>query len=157
MVRLLDRRRSLVGNGGSDGEKSAAATGNGGNAAVAGSPSWTSDPISVAPGETLSLVVSVHSLGASSAATAGLLYLGAAGEVLGAVTLITAPVTTAGFSKLEQAVTIPAGVVQVRARLAGFAPTDFATAGTVRFDGVGSSANRFPKPPARIEFFSPRD
>src|SRR4029453_12449959 len=36
--------------GGSDGVKSAGATGSGGSAASSGSPTWTSDPIAVTPG-----------------------------------------------------------------------------------------------------------
>jgi hypothetical protein len=123
--------------GGSDGAKSASVTGNGGNAALAGSPTWTSAPIAVTPGETLDLVVSVGSLGTSSASTAGLVYLGALGQVLGEVTLITAPLTTAWFQTLDQAVTIPAGVAEVQVVLSGFAPVDAATAGTVTFDNVG--------------------
>jgi hypothetical protein len=127
--------------GGSDGSKSAATSGNGGNAASSGSPSWKSDPIAVVPGEVLTLVVSVESRGASSAASAGLAYLGAAGNVLSTVTLVTAPLTTAGFATLEQAVTIPAGVTSVRVNLIGFAPTDLRTSGTVRFDEVGLFGN----------------
>lgn len=127
--------------GGSDGGKSAGASGNGGNAAVSGSPSWTSDPIAVTPGEALTFVVSVSSVNASSAATAGLVYLGAAGNVLSTVNLITAPLTTAGFAKLERAVTVPAGVTQVRVKLTGFSPADLRTSGTVRFDEVGLFAN----------------
>jgi hypothetical protein len=127
--------------GGSDGSKSASTSGNGGNAASSGSPSWTSDPIAVTPGEALTFVVSVSSVNASSAATAGLVYLGAAGNVLQTVNLLTAPLTTAGFAKLEQAVTIPAGVTQVRVKLVGFAPTDLRTSGTVRFDEVGLFGN----------------
>jgi hypothetical protein len=127
--------------GGSDGSKSASVSGNGGNAAAAGSPSWTSDPISVTAGEALTFVVSVSSLNASSAANAGLVYLGAAGNVLQTVNLITAPLTTAGFAKLEQAVTIPAGVTQVRVKLVGFSPADLRTSGTVKFDEVGLFGN----------------
>lgn len=77
----------------------------------------------------------------SSAATAGLVYLGVAGQVLNTITLVTAPVTTAGFNKLEQVITIPQGVAQVRVKLVGFAPTDTATAGTVTFDEVGLFEN----------------
>ena len=127
--------------GGSDGNKSVSASGNGGNAAASGSPSWTSDPIAVTAGEVLTLRVSVQSVSASSAATAGLAYLGAAGNLLSTVNLITAPLTTTGFTKLEQAVTIPAGVAQVRVQLVGFAPTDLRTSGTVRFDEVGLYGN----------------
>ena len=127
--------------GGSDGSKSAATSGNGGNAGASGSPSWTSDPIPVVPGEVLTLVASVESLGASSAASAGLVYLGAAGQVLNSVTVLTAPLTTSGFAKLEQVVTVPAGVAQVRVKLVGFAPTDLRTSGTVRFDEIGLFGN----------------
>ncbi|HZI65759.1 MAG TPA: CARDB domain-containing protein, partial [Thermoanaerobaculia bacterium] len=127
--------------GGSDGSKSAATSGNGGSAAGSGSPSWTSDPIAVVPGEVLTLAVSVQSTNASSAASAGLVYLGAAGQVLNSVTLLTAPVTTSGFQALEKAVTIPAGVTEVRVKLVGFTPTDLRTSGTVRFDQVGLFGN----------------
>ncbi len=123
--------------GGSDGAQSASIQGNGGNALLAGSPTWTSDPIVVSAGETLSLVVSVHSTDASSASTAGLTYLGAAGQVLDTVSLLTAPLTTNGFVTLETEVTIPVGVTQVRVVLTGFAPTDTHTAGTITFDAVG--------------------
>jgi CARDB len=127
--------------GGSDGAKSAGASGNGGNAATSGSPTWTSDPIAVTPGEVLAFTASVSAANASSAATAGLVYLGAAGNVLQTVNLLTAPLTTAGFTKLEQAVTIPAGVTQVRVKLVGFAPTDRRTSGIVRFDEIGLYGN----------------
>jgi hypothetical protein len=42
-----------------------------------------------------------------------------------------------GFTTLEQAVTLPIGVAQVRVVLTGFAATDTATNGTVTFDDVG--------------------
>lgn len=112
-------------------------SGNGGSALAAGSPKWTSDPIAVTAGEALDLVVSVRSSSLSSAPGAGLAYLGALGQVLQTVKLIAAPVTTVGFQTLEQSVTIPAGVAQVRVVLNGFAPTDVATSGTVTFDDVG--------------------
>jgi hypothetical protein len=127
--------------GGSDGSKSASTSGNGGNAATSGSPSWTSDPIAVTAGEVLTLRVSVQSVSASSAATAGLAYLGAAGNVLSTVNLITAPLTTKGFAVVQQTVTIPAGVTQVRVKLTGFAPTDSRTSGMVTFDDVRLLAN----------------
>jgi hypothetical protein len=127
--------------GGSDGSKSAGTSGNGGNAAASGSPSWTSDSISVTPGEVLTFSASISALNSSSAATAGLVYLGAAGNVLQTLNLITAPLTTTGFAKLEQAVTIPAGVTQVRVKLVGFSPADLRTSGTVRFDEVGLFGN----------------
>jgi hypothetical protein len=73
----------------------------------------------------------------STAPSAGLVYLGALGNVVGTATLVTAPVLTGGFATLERAVTIPAGVTQVRIVLTGFAPTDLATGGTATFDDVG--------------------
>jgi hypothetical protein len=57
------------------------------------------------------------------------------------VNLITAPLTTTGFAKLEQSVTIPAGVAQVRVKLIGFSPADLRTSGTARFDEVGLFGN----------------
>ena len=127
--------------GSSDGAKSASVTGNGGNAALAGSPSWTSAPIAVVPGETLELVASVSALGASSPAGIGLVYLGGAGQVLDTVRLLSAPLTTVGFQQLQQTLTIPAGVSTVRVVLTGFAPTDVAAAGTVAFDDIGLYAS----------------
>jgi hypothetical protein len=123
--------------GGSDGTRSASSSGNGGNAVLNGSPTWTSDAINVKAGETLELVADVRSTGLSSAPTAGLVYLGALGEVVGTARALTAPLQTAGFTTLERTVTIPAGVAQVRIVLTGFAATDTATAGTVTFDNVG--------------------
>ena len=67
---------------GTEGSKGASASGNGGNAAAHGSPTWTSAPIDVVAGELLDLQVSVSSFGASSAPTVGLLYLGPLGNVL---------------------------------------------------------------------------
>jgi immune inhibitor A len=123
--------------GGSEGSAAASMSGNGGNAAVHGSPTWTSDPIAVVVGETLDFRVLVSTFGASTAPTAGLVYLGPLGNVVNTVNLITAPLTTLGFATLEQAVTIPPGVADVRVVLRGFAPTDVSTAGTVTFDDVG--------------------
>jgi CARDB len=123
--------------GGSDGLKSVSLTGTGGSVATGGSPTWTSAPIEVTAGALMDLQASVRASGASSAATAGLIYLGQLGTVVDRVTLLTAPLSTAGFTTLEQAVTIPAGVASVRIVLSGFAATDLATAGTVTFDDVG--------------------
>jgi gamma-glutamyltranspeptidase/glutathione hydrolase len=132
---------TLWSGGGSDGSRSVSLSGSGGNAVLAGSPRWTSDAIAVIPGEVLSLVVSARSDGASSPASAGLIYLDANGNVLGTVTALSVPLTTGGFVTLEQSVTIPAGVAQVRVVLMGFAPTDTATAGSVTFDEVGLFGN----------------
>jgi hypothetical protein len=123
--------------GGSHGAHSVSSAGNGGNAALAGSPTWTSDAIAVTPGETLELVADVRSTGLSSAPTAGLVYLGPLGEIVGTVRLLIAPLQTTGFTTLVNTATVPLGVVQVRLVLTAFAPTDIATAGTVTFDDVG--------------------
>lgn len=128
---------STSGGGGTDGSQAVTISGNGGNALVAGSPAWTSDPIVVNASEVLDVVASVKANGLSSAAGVGLVYLGAAGEVLNTVSVLTAPLTTSGFAQLEQMVTIPAGVAQIRVVLTGFAPTDLRTIGTVTFDDVG--------------------
>ncbi len=122
---------------GTDGSKAATTEGNGGSAVLAGSPSWTSDPISVAPGEVLDLRVSATAQDASSVASIGVAYLGAAGELLGSVQLISVPTLTGGFQVLEQQITVPAGVTGIRIVLSGFSPTDTRTAGTVTFDDVG--------------------
>jgi hypothetical protein len=123
--------------GGSYGTHSVKLTGNGGNAAVHGSPVWTSDPIAVAVGQTLDLETAVKVVNSSTAATAGLIYLGPLGNVVDTVTLLTAPLSTSGFVTLTRSVTIPAGVANVRVVLKGFAATDTATQGTVTFDEVG--------------------
>jgi hypothetical protein len=123
--------------GGSDGAHSVSLTGNGGSALVHGSPTWTSDPVAVTVGETLELYADVRTNGLSSAPTAGLIYLGPAGNVIQTVRLLTAPLATGGFTTLSQTVTIPAGVARVKVSLTGFAPTDVATNGTVTFDDVG--------------------
>lgn len=46
-----------------------------------------------------------------------------------------------GFAKLEQSVTIPAGITHVRVTLVGFSPADLRTFGTVKFDVVGLFGN----------------
>jgi hypothetical protein len=132
---------STSASGGTGGSQAVTITGNGGNALVAGSPAWTSDPIAVSAGEVLDVVASVNADGLSSAAGVGLVYLGTAGQVLNTVSVLSAPLTTSGFAQLERAVTIPAGVAQIRVVLTGFAPTDTATRGTVTFDDVGVFAH----------------
>ena len=121
----------------SSSSQSATVTGNGGNAAASGSPSWTSAPFAVTPGEVLDVAASVKAKGLSSAPSLSLVYLGAAGQVLDKVKVLTAPLQTDGFRVLEQSVTVPPLVTQVRVVLTGFAPTDLATRGTVTFDDVG--------------------
>jgi immune inhibitor A len=123
--------------GGTDGSNAAQMSGNGGNAATSGSPSWTSAPFSVQAGEVYDVTAAVKASGASSAASLGLVYLGAAGQVLDTVKVLTAPLQTDGFRTLERSVTIPPLVTEVRVVLTGFAPTDLATRGTVTFDDVG--------------------
>lgn len=122
---------------GEGGSRAATLTGTGGSALLAGSPTWVSDPVEVAPGEVLDLVASVRTVGTSSAPTVSLRYLGAAGEIVSTVRALTAPLTTDGFRTLETSVTIPSGVTKVRLILTGFAPTDTDTSGRVVFDDVG--------------------
>ena len=120
----------------SDGSKSASTTGSGGNAAILGSPTWTSDPIAVTPGEALDLSVAVRVVGASSTPCVGLAYLGAGGELVRTVTALTAPLSTEGFKDLSTTLTVPAGVTQARVVLTGFSLLDPAPRGTVTFDDV---------------------
>jgi hypothetical protein len=125
------------GDGGTDGSKAASMKGNGGNAATSGSPTWTSAPFAVQAGQVYDVTASVRASGLSSAPSVGLVYLGAAGQVLDTVKVASTPLQTDGFAALEQSVTIPPLVAEVRVVLAGFAPTDLATSGTVTFDDVG--------------------
>jgi hypothetical protein len=123
--------------GGTDGSHAAQMQGNGGNAATSGSPTWTSEPFTVQEGTVYDVSAAVKTSGLSSAPSLGLVYLGSAGQVLDKVKVLTAPLQTDGFRLLEQSVTIPPLVTQVRVVLTGFAPTDLATRGTVTFDDVG--------------------
>jgi PKD repeat protein len=128
---------SASSSGGTDGSHAAQMSGNGGNAATSGSPTWTSAPFAVQAGEVYDVSAAVKADGLSSAPSLSLLYLGAAGQVLDTVKVLSAPLQTDGFKALEQSVTIPPLVTQVRVVLTGFAPTDLATRGTVTFDDVG--------------------
>jgi hypothetical protein len=123
--------------GGTDGSNAAQMSGTGGNAATSGSPSWTSAPFAVEAGEVYDVTAAVKADGLSSAPSLGLVYLGAAGQVLDTVKVLSGPLQTDGFRTLEQSVTIPPLVTEVRVVLTGFAPTDLATRGTVTFDDVG--------------------
>src|ERR671922_532698 len=123
--------------GGADGSHAAQVQGNGGNAAASGSPTWTSAPFGVQAGKVYDVNASVKAAGLSSAPSLSLVYLGAAGRVLDTVKVLSAPLQTDGFKTLEQSVTIPPLVTQVRVVLTGFAPTDLATGGTATFDDVG--------------------
>jgi serine protease AprX len=121
----------------SDGNDSVSITGTGGSAALAGTPTWSSAPFAVNPGELLTVAVDVKSVGLSSAPSLSMAYLGPAGELLNTVKVLTAPLTTTGFSTLSTQVSVPLNVTSVRLVLAGFAPTDTKTTGTVTFDNVG--------------------
>ncbi len=123
--------------GGSEGSNAAQMQGNGGNAVASGSPTWTSAAVSVQAGQVYDVTAAVKAQGLSSAPSLGLVYLGAAGQVLDTVKVLSSPLQTDGFKALEQSVTIPPLVTQVRVVLTGFAPTDLATRGTVTFDDVG--------------------
>ena len=123
--------------GGTDGSHAAAMSGTRKSAVLYGVPTWTSAPIDVLAGDLMSLRVTVSTSGTSSAPSAGLAYLGPAGELLSTVRLIDVPLSTNGFTTLEQLVTLPPGVAQVRVVLFGFSATDLRTSGTVTFDDVG--------------------
>jgi len=120
----------------SEGDRSASMTGTKQSALLLGVPTWTSAPIAVTPGESLTLSVDVASVGLSSAPSIGLAYLGSAGQVLSVVNLISVPTATSGFTTLQQALTVPANVAQLRIVLTGFSATDLRTSGTVTFDNV---------------------
>ena len=122
---------------GSDGTRSVAISGTGKSVVLAGVPTWTSAPFAVTPGELLTVSVDVRCVGLSSAPSLSLAYLGPAGELLNTVKVLTAPLTTAGFTTLSSQVRMPLNVTSVRLVLAGFSPTDTRTAGTVTFDNVG--------------------
>jgi hypothetical protein len=122
---------------GDSGSMGVTITGTGRSVLLAGMPTWASAPIPVVPGEVLDLVASVKSTNASSAPAVELAYLGPAGLVLESVRALAAPLSANTFVTLERAVTIPAGVTAVRLVLAGFAPTDTRTSGSVTFDHVG--------------------
>jgi hypothetical protein len=119
-----------------EGDRSASMTGTQQSALLLGVPTWTSAPIAVTPGETLTLSVDVAAVGLSSAPSVGLAYLGSAGEVLSVVSLISVPTATSGFTNLSQSLTVPANVAQLRIVLTGFSATDLRTSGTVTFDNV---------------------
>jgi hypothetical protein len=123
--------------GGSHGERSVTITGTGASVVLHGMPSWASDPISVSPGEVLTLSVSLRVEGASSAPSVALAYLGPAGELLETVSVLTGPLATDGFELLEDTITVPAGVTEVRVVLLAFSLADLRTAGSVVFDDVG--------------------
>jgi immune inhibitor A len=123
--------------GGSEGSRAVTITGTRMSTVTGGIATWTSNPIPVAPGEVLDLRVLVSSQGMSSAPGVGLAYLGPAGEVLNTVRLLDVPLVTSGFATLEESVTLPPGVAQVKVVLLGFTPGDLRTTGTVTFDEVG--------------------
>jgi hypothetical protein len=121
----------------SDGTRSVSIAGTGKSAVLYGVPTWTSAPFAVAPGEVLTISVDVQCVGLSSKPSLSLAYLGPAGELLSTVKVLTAPLTTNGFTTLSSQVQVPLNVTSVRLVLTGFAPTDTRTAGTVTFDNVG--------------------
>jgi len=109
-----------------DGTRSARASGRGGTGGT-----WTSAPISVVAGETLTLSVDTTAVGTSSAPALSVNLLGATGVVTSTLAIATG---TAG--SLAGTLTIPAGVAQVSVTLSGFSATDLAPTGTAIFDNV---------------------
>jgi subtilisin family serine protease len=120
-----------------NGTSSVSIGGTGKSAVLYGVPTWTSAAFTVTPGELLTVAVDVSSTKLSSAPSVGLAYLGAAGQVLNTVKVLTAPLTSAGFTTLSAQVQVPANVTSAQLVLTGFAPTDTKTTGTVTFDNVG--------------------
>jgi CARDB protein/BNR repeat protein len=112
-------------------------TGSGSASLLGGSPRWTSDPIAVSAGESLSLQVSAKAVAASSPASVGLLYLDAGGQVVGSASPIGVPLETDGVATLESTLVVPAGTVQARVELRAFSALDPSPSGTVTFEEVG--------------------
>ncbi len=121
----------------SDGSHSVSISGTGGSVVLAGMPTWTSSAFAVTPGELLTISVDVQCVGLSSAPSLSLAYLGPAGDVLNTVKVLTAPLTTTGFTTLSSQLQVPLNVTSARLVLAGFAPTDTHSGGTITFDNVG--------------------
>jgi subtilisin family serine protease len=97
--------------------------------------SWTSAPIAVTAGQRLTVVVDVVGGGRSSGPLLRVSFLSASGAVLESVSLASGiPGMTLGSLGAE--VTVPASAATMTVTLAGFAPTDLATAGTATFDNV---------------------
>jgi hypothetical protein len=127
---------STEGDGSSD--RSATISGTGQSALLHGVPTWTSAPVAIVPGETLTLAVDVSTSGMSSAPAVNIAYFGSLGELIGSVSVLSAPLSTGdAFQTLEQTLVMPVNVTSLRIVLAGFAATDTRTAGTVSFDNVG--------------------
>lgn len=117
--------------------RSVSIRGTGRSVLLHGLPVWTSDAISVSPGQMLTVSVDVRTQGMSSAPTIGLAYLGTTGKVLQTVSVLTVPLQTDGFTTIEQLATVPLDATAVRIVLTGFSATDTKTRGTVTFDNVG--------------------
>lgn len=95
---------------------------------------WTSSPITVTAGETLSLSVDATAVGTSSPPALRVNLLGATGAVTS--TLAVASGTLGAAGTLAGTLTVPAGIAQITVTLSGFAPTDLAPTGTAAFDNV---------------------
>lgn len=89
--------------------------------------SWTSDPVVVQAGEKLDL--SVASSGA--AGTVVVQQLSAAGAVLSSLSTPVSATSGGSWRTVEQTITVPVGVTQLRVVLLGGA------LGTTHFDAVG--------------------
>ena len=110
----------------SDGTRSVSVTGNG----LTGG-TWTSSPITVTAGETITVGVTVIASSSSSAPTLSVNLLGSAGIVQS-----TAALASGATKTLSGTLAIPAGITQVSITLGGFSATDLAPRGTVTFDDV---------------------
>jgi hypothetical protein len=110
--------------------------GTGRSVAPSGSPTWTSDPVDVLPGEILNLTATVQSSGASSVSSVSLIGVDLAGLILNTIPVLRLA-TTDGFVTVSEQLIIPTGVVRVRIVLSGFSAIDPTTSGEVLFSDIG--------------------
>ena len=122
--------------GGTDGSRGRRSPASG-KSVLFGMPTWTSAPIAVTPASAEPAVSVSRRPGSPRRRPSGSPTSAPPASCCSTVRLIEVPLATTGFTTLEQPVTLPPGVAQVRVVLFGFAPTDTRTAGTVTFDDVG--------------------
>ncbi len=100
-------------------------------------PSWSSAPINVTPGQTYDLAMTVSTVSASSSPSISVSYLDATGMVLGkSVGIATTLTGSSAARQVTGAITVPSGVSSVRLTLTGFAPTDLTPSGSAWFDDL---------------------
>jgi hypothetical protein len=100
-------------------------------------PTWMSVPVTVTPGRTYNLGVTLRGIGLSSAPSVTVTYLDSSGKTLSAATGIATTLKgTFAARELDSQVTAPAGASAARLTLNGFATNDTKRAGTAWFDDV---------------------